>query len=193
MRPIKTKGMGQAQPANPPIQQNSSPLPSGVLGNEKTIKFMVKLARLRGSNPYVRDVARAIILEARTADHDFAAEAKAIGAWVQKNIHYLRDVAGEELVIDPLTLLEQASRGEAAGDCDDMALLSATLLLASGSHPYFRAIRYFDTAGPYDHIYTVVYEADATGAEQRLVLDCIIKDQSIGTEVNQESGKEYPV
>lgn len=174
-------------------QQVSAPLPPGVRGNEETIRFMCKLAKLRGSDPRVRDVARAIILESNTDSHDFSGEARAIGSWVQKNIHYLRDVSGEELIIDPLTLLDQSSRGEAAADCDDQALLSATLLISIGAQPYFCAVRYSEDDGPYDHIYTVVYEPVSGGSDHRIVLDCIIKDQPIGTEVHHQSGKEYPV
>lgn len=154
--------------------------------------MMSKIACLRGRNPFLRDVAKAIILDAGVPDHNYYQECVAIGTWVQTNIHYLRDVATEELLIDPLTLLDQASRGEAAADCDDHALLTAALLISIGSMPMFRAVRYSEDEGCYDHIYVVVYEPYEGNPEKRLVLDCIVKDKPMGSEIPHQSGQEYP-
>jgi hypothetical protein len=66
-------------------------------------------------------------------------------------------------------------------------------LLAIGHTPYYRMVRYDDVTGPYAHIYVVDYEANAGGPTQRIVLDCILKSQPIGTEVTQVSGDEVEV
>ena len=47
--------------------------------------------------------------------------------------------------------------------------------------------------GNYNHIYVVVYERNPYKEIQRVVLDCILKDKPIGTEVPHASGKEFEV
>lgn len=197
MKPIgRNTGINQSGLSGFGLQQTQVGLPPGLRGNEETIKVMAKLATARAnadaSGPLIRDVALAIVRESGCEDHDFACEARAVGTWVQKNVHYAKDTAGQELLIDPLTMLDLIRAGEGAGDCDDHALLVATLLIAIGIKPFFRAIRFSDKSGPYDHIYVVAYETDAQGALQRIPLDCIVKDHPMGYELEHKTGKEYP-
>lgn len=153
---------------------------------------MQRVARLRASDPFVREAASLIVQGAPS--HDYIEEARLIGEWVQGNVRYVRDVADEEQLFDPRTLLDQATRGEARGDCDDMSLLVATLLLSIGfTDVRFRCARYDAVSGPYAHIYVVVYDTDASGKAYRLAIDAIVKDRAIGYEVPQRSGDEYPV
>lgn len=167
-------------------------LPDGIQGNKETIKVMTKVARERAGHPVVQTFARNILLSYHVPSQDYVDEALAIGDYVLKHVRYVRDPDGIEQLQDPVTMIDQITRGISQGDCDDMALLIATLLIAIGHQPYFRAVRYKDSSGPYNHIYVVVYERNWGSPKMRVVLDAILKRAPIGTEVRHKSGDEYP-
>jgi hypothetical protein len=168
-------------------------LPSGIQGNLETIKQMTSVARVRSRHPQVRELALRILEHYYVPSQDYLKEAFAIGDYVKQNMRYVRDINGVETLHDPLMLIDQLKRKQAQGDCDDMSLFIASLLLSIGHQPFFRAVRYYDGAGPFQHIYVVVYENDWKTKKQRLVLDAILKRSKIGTEVPHKSGKEYKV
>lgn len=160
---------------------------------------MRKLARDFSGHPLIRRLATAIINENKIPDHHYLTEAWAIGTWVQKNVRYVRDAEGIEQLHAPDMLIRQIQeQGYTMADCDDMATLCASLLLAIGVQPYFRAVRYYDKTGGYNHIYLVVYEANMEDSQkethkQRMAIDCIVKDRQIGFEIEHASGDEYQV
>lgn len=154
---------------------------------------MKKVARIRAGDPLIRQLALNILQQYGVASHHFVDEALAIGDYVKNKVRYVRDPENIEYLTDPLKMVKMIQADRAQGDCDDMALLTATLLLAVGHQPFFRAVRYDQSLGNYNHIYTVVYDRNMRGPEQRVVLDCILKDQEIGSEVNHVNGEEYAV
>lgn len=68
---------------------------------------------------------------------DYAAEIRALHAWVRDRIRYVGDIRGVETLHTPRQILAQA-----AGDCDDKALLLATLLESIGHQTRFVAVGY---------------------------------------------------
>lgn len=180
-------------------QVKEQTLKEGLQGNLQTIEVMKKLARDFSGHPLIRRLATAIINENAIPDHHYLTEAWAIGTWVQKNVRYVRDADGIEQLHAPDMLIRQIQeQGYTMADCDDMATLCASLLLSIGVQPYFRAVRYYDKTGGYNHIYLVVYEANVEDTQkeirkQRLAIDCIVKDREIGFEIDHASGDEYPV
>lgn len=151
---------------------------------------MKRVARARSSHPTVRQLALAILRHHNTDSQNYVDEALAIGRYVKEKVKYVRDIEGIEQLHDPLTMIEQLQRGVACGDCDDMSLLIATLLLSVGHQPYFRIVKY-KNGGSYQHIYVVVYEKNWGGSSKtRIVLDAILKRHKIGTEVPHVEGKE---
>jgi hypothetical protein len=165
----------------------------GWRGNLDTVAIMKKVAHQRKSHPLVRELALNILNHEKIPSHDYASEAIAIGRFVQKKVRYVRDISGIEQLHDPVTMIEQIRRGVSQGDCDDMSLLVATLLLSIGHRPKFRIVRYKGLSGPYQHIYVVVYEKNKRQDMKRIVIDAIIKDKPIGFEVKHESGREILV
>lgn len=154
---------------------------------------MKKVARIRSGDPLIRKLALNILQQAQVPSHHFVDEALAIGNYVKKKVRYVRDPNSIEYLQDPVDLVKHIQNNTAQGDCDDMALLTASLLLAVGHQPFFRAVRYYQQGGNFNHIYTVVYEKNPYGQKERVVLDCILKDKPIGFEVKHMNGKEYPV
>lgn len=154
---------------------------------------MRRVAHQRKGHPIVRELALSILHHKNIDSHNYASEALAIGQYVLNKVRYVRDVAGMEQLHDPLTLIDQLQRGTAQGDCDDMSLLVATLLLSVGHKPRFRIVRYRGQSGPYQHIYVVVYEKNRGQNVKRIVLDAILKNKPIGTEVRHSDGKEIKI
>ena len=154
---------------------------------------MKKIARIRSGNPLLRKLALNILLQYGVPSNQYVDEALAIGDYVKRKVRYVRDPENIEYVQDPLDLVKQIQNGTAQGDCDDMALLTASLLLTIGHSPLFRAVRYGQPIGNYNHIYVVVYERNKYQKKERVVLDCILKDKPIGAETPHSNGEEYPV
>lgn len=173
------------------VPQNSViKLPNGADGNLMTVEFMKKVARERSKSPLVRQLACNILKQYRVPSMCYAQEAMAIGDWVKRNFRYVRDTRGVETLQDPLTMIDQIQRGNGQGDCDDHALLIATLLLSIGHSPSFRVVKYNKHANSYAHIYVVSYERDRKGPVKRIVLDAIMKTKPTGFEVPHQEGKE---
>lgn len=162
-------------------------------GNYQTVSFMQNIAHLRATDPKVRKLALGIINQTGIPSHNFVDEAYALANFVQQNVRYVRDPTGVEQIHDPVFMIDQISAGTAQGDCDDQALLLSALLLTTGAQPYFAIVRYNSTHGPYNHIYTVLYETNWGKPRQRIVLDTILKDRAVGFEVPFRSIKEIEV
>ena len=164
-----------------------SNVPDGEIGNLATVKMMKKIAREKSGNNIVRQLAIRILNTAKTKSHNHLDEAVAIGEWVKDHMAYMKDPHDIELLQDPLLMIEKIEKGEARGDCDDMSLLTATLLLAVGIKPYFKIVRWKETSGNYNHIYVMVCEKNYREEPCWIALDCIIKDKPMGFELPSKS------
>lgn len=172
---------------------HNTQLPAGVNANLETVEIMKRVARARAAHPRVRELALAILSHHNTDSQNYVDEALAVGRYVQAKVKYVRDIDGVEQLHDPLTMIDQLKRGAAVGDCDDMSLLIATLLLSIGHRPYFRIVRYRGNSGAFQHIYVVVFEKNWRSPKKRVVLDAILKRSPIGAEVPHTSGKDIKV
>jgi hypothetical protein len=176
----------------PDIQSTNAP--DGIRGNLDTVNMIKKIARKESGDPLVRRIANNIVNYHKIPSHSYLEEARAIGAWVQQNMRYVRDADGIEQLTSPNLLLRHMTElGYMTGDCDDMSVLISALLLSIGCVPTLRCVRYKSNSGHYNHIYVVVYEQNHPNPPQRLVLDAIIKNKPIGTEMPHQSGDDFPV
>jgi len=169
-------------------------LARGARGNYKTVDYMRKIARKVNGHPEIRQLAENILNYYSTPDMYYFDEALAIGDYVKKFVRYVRDPHGIEMLTDPLTMIDKLKRGEAFGDCDDMSLLIATLLLSIGHEPYFAIVKYNKDFKSYQHIYVVVYTKNmGEKKDRRLSIDAIAKQYPIGFEVPSAVKKEFKV
>ena len=102
-------------------------IPSGSAGTRAVLKAMVKMVLQAITNPQLRSVA--IDITRGVPNKHYAGEVRAVQVWVQRNIRYVRDVAGIETLTTPEFTFNQR-----AGDCDDQSMLVATWLMQTG-HP----------------------------------------------------------
>lgn len=97
----------------------------------------------------IRQLALSIIDRVRNHGHkNFAAQVRALHSFVQSNIQYVKDVNGVETLATPTKTLEYRK-----GDCDDQAVLLASLLESIGHPTRFVAISMVPL-GPFVHVYT---------------------------------------
>lgn len=162
----------------------------GFSANIQTANMIRDIANLRKGDPNIRALALQIIQD--VPSHNYLEEARAIGEFVQRNMRYVRDTAGIEQLHDPLLILKKLMTDTAQGDCDDMVLFAAALMLSIGCTPFMRVVKYRAEFLSWNHIYLVVYEKPGPNTKrQRLVVDCIIKHKPIGYEVQHQSGEEF--
>ncbi len=102
-------------------------LPAGRAGVSATLRIMAQIVKKEKININLRELALSIV--APVPAKCWICEAKAIQKYIHEHIRYVKDIAGIETVAFPQKTLEYRQ-----GDCDDMAVLAATLLQAIG-HP----------------------------------------------------------
>ena len=122
-------------------------IPPGAAGTRATLQLMSRFVRQYKKTVPMRELALSIV-DRVGGDKNFSGEVRAVHEYVRKNIRYRRDVNGVETLSTPIKTLEYR-----AGDCDDQAVLVATLLEAIGHPTRFVAIK-LNHLGPFVHVYT---------------------------------------
>lgn len=112
-----------------PVRIHRSYIPKGYPGTLSTTRYIIKLVKQGATDFCVRQKAIQIFRAYRIAPKDFLGEIAALFDWVRKNVRYTRDVFKVELLHSARRMLELK-----AGDCDDMVILLASMLEATG-HP----------------------------------------------------------
>jgi transglutaminase-like putative cysteine protease len=123
-------------------------VPDGDEGIKATLLTMVALARQYQKDPGVRQLAAQLV--APLDQYDRLGEVKALHAFVRDSIRYTNDPVYTELVQTPPATLQMG-----VGDCDDKALLLATLLESIGRPARFRAV----AIAPHPELSHVLVEA----------------------------------
>ena len=144
------------------------PLASGARGNLKTVNYMKQIANKVNGHPKLVKLANNIVQYYSVPSMHYKDEAYAIGDYIKQHVRYVRDPLGIEMLTDPLTMIDMMERGEATGDCDDISLLIATLMLSLGHNPYFAIVKYDKNIKNYNHIYVVSYEKNFKQKERNL-------------------------
>ncbi len=128
-------------------------IPRGIRGSIATAQLIGRLV-LEGARDFVvRQTAIAVLRRSGVRPKDRLGEARALFRWVQHNIRYTRYILHLELLHSARRMLELR-----AGDCDDMTILLAAMLLSTG-HPVRLVLAGFDPRRPhaYSHIYPEVH------------------------------------
>lgn len=121
-----------------------SSIPSGVAGTRATLRIMRDLTREWRVHPKLRQLAKKIVQAC--PPKSAKCEVARIHAFVSNKIRYVGDVAGVETIQTPdLTLRDRC------GDCDDQALLVASLLQSIGRPARFIAVG--ASPGQFQHVY----------------------------------------
>lgn len=136
-----------------PLAAFAVPLPEGVEDAVGILRFMESVREERQVEPFVREFAVRLLGAAGVGDHDQEAQARALTDFVRLRMRYVLDPVGSEYVVDPVTLLNRILRdGLAHGDCDDHALLLATLLGSVGIEARLAGVKL--DSDIWDHVIT---------------------------------------
>lgn len=138
--------MVKTHPAGP-TQTYLGSLPSGAAGVRHTLYLMRALVQRGKTNWLVRQRAQSLVQG--LPQQDYAAEVRALHAFVRDHIRYVRDVRGVETLHSADKVLEL--RG---GDCDDKAILLASMLESIGHATRFKAVGF--APGKYSHVFVEV-------------------------------------
>jgi hypothetical protein len=131
-------------------------------------------------NPYVREWAKKIV--SRVEVNNKKGEASAIFDFVRDSVRYTRDPMGFEYMQTPPVVLEdirlymEGQGDRPAGDCDDMTLLSLSLLKSIGYNVAIKVVSFSNTK-KFSHVYGLVQ----IGTDW-IPFDCVRPDQSMGWE-----------
>ncbi len=112
------------------------------------IRLLKEIVNQYKVKPFFRQLAVRIINNFPCPHKNYDCYVYAIAKWIRDHIKYVKDVNGYETLQTPDNTLR--IRG---GDCDDHALLAATLFEAIGLKTYFKIV---GENGKYKHIYVVV-------------------------------------
>lgn len=116
-------------------------------------------------HPSVVWLTRNILAERGASVYDPIAVADAISDWCWNNLTYVYDPMtseAEDYFVHPYLLIKDyTERGFAAGDCDDFAVLVASMLLSVGLTPRFLLwAQNAEAPQAYTHITTALYTPD---------------------------------
>jgi len=123
-----------------------------------TVQRMAQVIDLSSKNPLVREWARSIL--AGTQVNKKRDEAEAIHNFVRDHVRYTRDPYGWEYLQTPPILLAgireflQKKAERPIGDCDDMTVLSLSLMKAVGNPVMIKTVAY---NSHFSHVYGMVY------------------------------------
>ena len=126
---------------------------------------------------------------------DKLCEAEAIYSWVKREIRYGGDVAPVRLPdgkIEGVDLFQSGLRSAemGAGDCDDHAVLGATLLALNGISTRFR-ITAPTKSSDWAHIYLIF--SPSSGAEKWIPMDTTLPGNMFGREAGAAKKIEFPI
>lgn len=145
-------GLGDAAPTGQLLS-----IPSGDAGTAVTLKLMAQLVRQSKVNPLIRQTAARAVMSC--PEKDDLCEAATLQNFVRSSIRYTGDVWETETLQPPDYTLK-----EGYGDCDDQAVLLASLLLAIGIPAAFCAVGI--KGGPFSHVMTIAIIRDHTQVAQ---------------------------
>ena len=140
-----------------------------------TVVKMKSIIQQSSKNPYVREWVGRIV--GRVEVNDKQGEASAIFNFVRDHVRYTRDPYGFEYIQTPPTLLESIQQGDRpSGDCDDMTVLSLSLLKSIGFNVAIKVVS-FRESKKFGHVYGLVQIG-----HEWVPFDCVRPDQDMGWE-----------
>lgn len=146
----------------------------------ETVKKMRQIILESARNPYVREWAKTIVTNVGV--NDKTGEANAVFNFVRDSVRYTRDPLGFEYIQTPIVLLEsirayEEGKGERpVGDCDDMTVLSLSILKSIGFPTAIKVVS-FSNNKKYSHVYGLVQLGKIW-----VPFDCVRPDKSMGWE-----------
>lgn len=137
---------------------------------------MARLARAGSVHPIVRTVASRIVAAAPGRNGE--QQGRLIRQWMADHVSFLRDPAGAELLHTPERMLTMVGTGGTIHvDCDDAAILGASLGRAVGLLSRFVVVGFRSPKAPFQHVWAEV--SNPVGSPRWVELDITRSAQNI--------------
>lgn len=137
-----------------PRRLSDAPRLPGILGAIQTVQVMRGLARDGSRDPLILQIAQEIF----PPEHDVPSRTRieALRSWCAVRFKYENDPRGMERLWTPRFSADQYRvLGYIRGDCDDLATFQATIALAGGLKPRYKAVS-LRPDRRFDHILTEI-------------------------------------
>jgi len=123
-------------------------------GTAQTLKVMTRLVNDSLLDPNVREYVKGIVKYANPRNN--VELAQTINDWLAEHFMFLRDPSGIELLHTPAYTLGQIQKiGYFQADCDDFAILAASMVKAVGMPATFVVLEFPQGRGEFGHVYTI--------------------------------------
>lgn len=144
-----------------------------------TVKVMVGLARTGAHTALVRRTAEDLLRG--IAENRPELEVQALFNYVRLNVRYTQDIHDLETLKTPESLITEIEvKGTGTGDCDDMSLLLASLLVTSGYKTRFvLAYSFWNDSDEANHVFVQYFNPLR---QEWVSLEPIIKEAYVGYE-----------
>jgi transglutaminase-like putative cysteine protease len=123
-------------------------LPLGKAATEETLRIMSEIVRYAATTERLRyaaiDMIRGLYC---SSPRDYV---QAVAIFCRQRVMLIHEP--DEILIDPVKMLDDMEAGNAAGDCDDISMIAAALLTAIGIECRFKAV-FPAEAGHYQHVF----------------------------------------
>lgn len=130
-------------------------LGTGDAATYRTVDLMSELTRQSAQDWNVRHTASQIVKDCPHKDE--RCEILSVFNWVRDHTRFLKDPYGTEMLHRPVELLQFIqAEGQTQGDCDDLAALTASLLMSVGYPVGFRVIS-TRPDGRFSHVFSIVF------------------------------------
>jgi hypothetical protein len=134
-------------------------LPLGEAGTDRTVAEMRRVVRDSLTDPLVVGYGRQIA--AGCVPRDDLCRALSVRKWMGEYFQFERDPVGVELVMTPRLMLDRVASGRMVqGDCDDAAVLAASMGMSVGMRARFVLYGFglplSSGRTPLSHVYTVL-------------------------------------
>lgn len=165
------------------LQEN---LMKGDAGIEQTIRLMIDFVRKYKDNPDIKAIVENVTYSGDCQEK--FKNIKRIFQFVVERMHYVADPNNVELVKSAKHTLLGESR---YGDCDDLSVAVATLLMAKGYKVWFRTVAWKkETGKAFTHVYLMVL---LPCGKLAMPLDPTMKMQGFGNEVRYHRKKDWRI
>jgi len=129
-------------------------IPQGDRGAYETLRIMKRLVFESMKDVPVLDQAKSIIRS--VGGKDRREQARVIAEWMEQSMRFVRDPYGVETIHTPLFMLERIRlNGAFEADCDDYAVLAASMAKAVGLRTKFVILGFLSKDAPWAHVYTI--------------------------------------
>jgi len=128
-------------------------------GTAQTLRIMSSIVNESLLDPYVREYTKQVVQYANPRNN--LELATTINNFLSDHFQFIRDPSGIELLHTPRYMIEKIAKGYLfQADCDDFAILAASMAKAVGMPATFVVYAFPQSKGEFAHVFTISKVSD---------------------------------